>query len=161
MSLVSRKWTASVHYTPPLVGWRHLPRGFWRMPRLYYRNNKKQDHSWQTIQVGILLDSRLYFTFSVGFVCFRVICAYRYGLFYKTDNLKVHLVLRVLWCREHRAVGNWWRHDMILLKLWDFFDCSEQPIWKKSLGKHWLFSSLSSWDMGCWSSNCFILNSLI
>ena len=36
------------------------------------------------------------FYVSVGFVCFRVICASRYGLFYKTDNLKVHLVLQVL-----------------------------------------------------------------
>ena len=27
--------------------------------------------------------------------------------------------------------------------------------------KKWLFSALNSWDMGFWSSNCFILNSLI
>ena len=27
--------------------------------------------------------------------------------------------------------------------------------------KKWLFSALNSWDMGVWSSNCFILNSLI
>ena len=32
---------------------------------------------------------------------------------------------------------------------------------KLSLTKHWLFSALSSWDMGVWSSHCSIVNSLI
>ena len=32
---------------------------------------------------------------------------------------------------------------------------------KSSHAKKWLFSALNSWDMGFWSSNCFILNSLI
>ena len=59
-------------------------------------------------------------------------------------------------------VLKWWHHKNNFAEIMGFFNCSEQAIWKKfKHKKKWLFSALSSWDMGSWSSNFPILNSLI
>ena len=58
--------------------------------------------------------------------------------------------------------SNWVLSDdvtkMIFLNLWFYSIVRNNVPEKSSHTKYWLFSVLNSWDMGVWSSNCFIFS---
>ena len=72
-------------------------------------------------------------------------------------------VSNCLFSKVCNRVLKWWCHKIMLLKLWDFqlFVTTCMYLNKVHTSKTWLFSALSSWDVGFWSSNFSILNSLI
>ena len=62
---------------------------------------------------------------------------------------------------QHNRVLKWWRHEWFS-EIMGFIRLFRSTYLQKvHMQKKWLFSALNSWDMGVWSSNCFILNSYL